>query len=85
MDYPYVKIEWEDACSYEELHDLDYNFCCSSVISVGRLFSKTDKQLVLMRDDYTEDDASHKISGVLCIPNGWVKSIVYLTPLEKGE
>jgi len=84
-NYPMVKVEWWDAASYDELYDIDKEFKCSLVVSVGKLLSWTKEKIVLVRDDYTEDDESHRYSSVLVIPKGWVKSVALLLENESNS
>jgi hypothetical protein len=81
MEKPIVEIEWLDACSYDDIYELDHEFTCSMVKSVGRLLSQTEDQTVLFRDLYEKDGARDELelSGVLCIPTKWVKNMRVLS------
>lgn len=77
---PIVKVNWNDAVAYNDNYSSSHEFKTNPVESVGRLFSKTKKQIVIIRDIFgsVEENDNLEISGIIVIPRQWVESIKIL-------
>jgi hypothetical protein len=67
-----VVIRWNDACSYDTRHPLDYEFTPKACCTVGLLIEKSDTKIVVARMIEVEEKL---LEGAMVIPTRWVKSI----------
>ena len=67
-----VEVRWDDACSYESRHPMDYEFTPKACCSVGLLIEKSEDKIVVARMIEVEEKL---LEGTMIIPTRWVKSI----------